>query len=278
MVLDVLTTIQYYDYGVDPNSLQCNLTRNDLSMEQNTLTSTTEPSSTSPDFSYFTWACVIWALTPIVNIFNLIQGMFNVDVPTGSLDMWLWIIGKIKKINRQQVVEKDCVWKAILILLSLPIIILFSVLHAYVINPIVILANGVAILCPRIDDIPWIKWCKRQIKVTKLQEAIFEAIGQCIIAMNFYSADKEYFDCPEPFFPWIDKGTVVLISMVFSVGSIILSCINFGNEMFTLSYGKDWWKSLLGKRSNVSRVVVPGVLFFTFVIMIFIGSLIYIIC
>ena len=90
--------------------------------------------------------------------------------------------------------------------------------------------------------------------------------------MNFYSANKEYFDCPEPFFPLIDKGTVAQISMVFSLGSVILlSFINPGNEKYTLQYGKDWWKSLQCKRQEVPRFGPFIVLFVTLATMIVIA-------
>ena len=183
MVLDVRTTIQYYDYGVDPVSFQCNLTRNDLSMEQNTFTSTTEPSSTSPDFFYFNWACVVWALTPcwivIQSIVILIACMFDVNfLPLMRDKVWNWIEGKFDNINRQPVLEWNGVLKVVLIMLSLPITILISILWAYVFSPFVIIVNGAAILCPRMDDISWVKLCKRQVKNIKVTEAIFEAIGQ----------------------------------------------------------------------------------------------------
>ena len=165
--------------------------------------------------------------------------------------------------------------KAVILLLAVPIISLISVLYAYIFGPLVIIASAIGHLYPRLDDVSLITFCKSMAKVTKFLEACLEAIGQCLIAMNFYSANKEYFQCPEPYFPWLDKGTVVIISMIFSIISITLAIINRVNESFTRSYGTDWWK--LWNREDLLKKIWFELLLVICLILIFIAVLMYII-
>ena len=279
MVSDALTTIKYYEYGLDPNNFKCDSTVNSgypHLNHDNTILAHAPPSSSSTDFVYFHRSLVIWALTPAWITFQYSLGcMFDINIFNEDRDgVWNLIERKLTclRITRNKILRMNPFVKVILILLAQPIILLISVLYVYIFSPVVIIVCATGNLHPRMDDVSLITFCKSLAKVAKFHEAAFEAIPQCALAMNFYIANKGHFECPEPFFPWINKGTVVIISMVFSIISITLSIFNFGNETLTFSYGKDWWK--LWKRKDVLTQIFFWLLLSCFIIIILI--LIYI--
>ena len=84
--MDTLTTIQYYNYGVNPNSFRCNSSINSdyHHLISVSTTSTQAPPSSSTDFVYFHWSLVIWALTPalqaILIFYYLVAFMFDIHI------------------------------------------------------------------------------------------------------------------------------------------------------------------------------------------------------
>ena len=253
MVTDVKTTIFYYNYGVNPNSFKSIETNGTyMQLNSSSTSSTVEPSSVATDFLFFYIACVIWALNPAMHAKAIVIWLSR---PLEN-DDWLTIIEEKSELCSSivQKIRKKFIWQRILIIIaSSPILYLMGIIWAHVISPLTIILIAFGNLCPECFDKIFIKKLSTGVIWIKVSEATYESLGQWILAMVFYSYNKEYYNHPGSLMPLVTEGMMVVISMHFSWLSIVLTHTGFINEMFTLLYGKDWWK--LWKRTKVLRRV-----------------------
>ena len=258
MVSDTLTTIQYYDYGINPDSFKCNKSKPADYLEKDNRTFTEGPPVESTDFSYFNKACFVWALNPSQQMIMNILWLFN-DQTIGDGVIYDRIEDKLKcsGLTRKAFRERNCYYKMTFVFCTLPINLVISIIRVYLIDPMILILVALGNLHARIGDSFLIRKYNTFSTVIKYREATAESIGQCIIAMTFYSANKDYFSCPDTFFSWFNKGTIVICSMFFSIGSIILTACNRINETNARNYGKDWWKVMLCKRRNMLKKEPP---------------------
>ena len=269
MISDIMTTIQYYNYGVDAGSLKCYSTEytNYQHLNKDATSSSHVPQSSSNNFVYFHCSLMIWAAIPIEKFISMLLGVNP---------LWNLLEEKLTCfcVTKHREPNMNLFSKTFLIILALPIIILICILDAFIFNPFLIIVSAIGNLDPRMDNISLIAKCKSEVKTTKLLEACLESFFQCALTMKFYSDHKKYFECPETLYPWVNKGTVFIISMIFSILSIILAIYNRVNEMFTLLYGKDWWK--VWDRKDVLKEIWLLSLSFILFDSILIGFLFYI--
>ena len=249
MVTDAKTTILYYDYGVNPSKfkpIQENDTYIHLNLS-NTL-STVEPSSVSTDLSFFYIACVIWAINPIMHARMIVKWLNQSLINDDWLDMLEEKFGNYSSIREK--FKNQPIWSKILFVIATsPILFLMGIIWAYFIDPLTIILIALGNLFPVCFNKLFIKKLSAAVKYIKISEAIYESLGQWILAMVFYSYNKEYYNHPKSYMPWVTEGMMVVISMHFSWLSIVLTHNYYNNELFTLLYGKDWWK--LWKRTKV---------------------------
>ena len=108
-------------------------------------------------------------------------------------------------------------------------------------------------LLPKYQENTFVKRLRKCCNRVKFWEALFESSFQCLLAMSFYYNNKDSFNCPNDYISWFNEGTVLIISIIFSIISITLAFINNGDEKLTVRYGKDWWKALIFKRPELFR-------------------------
>ena len=255
MASDVLTTNQYYNYGIDPSNFgKCNNTNHhDLPLNGSNFTSTTAPSVESSNFFYFWLACGIWALTPAGYVVLIVMWLY--DFLPYELALYNMIEEQFEKfgLTRNNFREMTACGKLIFLVVTFPIIILMAILQSYILTPLTIIVIVFGNLCPKYKETTFVKRLSKDGNDVKCWEAFWESFFQCLLAMVFYYNNKDSFNCPNSYVLWFDEGTVLIISMVFSIVSITLAFINHNNEHLTGRYGKDWWKAFLCKRPELFR-------------------------
>ena len=133
-------------------------------------------------------------------------------------------------------------------------------------------------LFPRYQEMTFVKRLSKSCNRVKFWEALFESSLQCLLAMYFYYNNKDSLNCSNAYISWFDEGTVLIISIIFSIVSISLAFINNGNEKLTRRFGKDWWKALIFKRPELFQEwnFLLNVLIFITTLTILLGALIFI--
>lgn len=250
MVMDVLTTKQYYSYGLDPKNFgKCNISNGDYQhLNGNGSTSTVATSSQS--FGYFYCACGVWAFTPACYVFVIILWFYSgYDWIDGNDDRLLMIEENFGLIRKEFRGMTSCC-KMLVMISAFPIIYMIAILQSYVFTPLILILVGFGNLHPKVKENNFIKTISKSVNFVKGIEGISESLSQCILAMVFYYLNKDTFNCPNSYIPWIKDETILIVSMIFSIGSITVSSIGF----FVIEqYGKDWWKALLCQKPEVHR-------------------------
>ena len=94
----------------------------------------------------------------------------------------------------------------------------FSVLDACIYSPFVVMVSAIGNLEARMDDFSLITWSKSKVKFLEVIEGTTEAFFQHQFSIVFYHSNKAYFECPRnEFFPWFNKGTVLIILIILSI-------------------------------------------------------------
>ena len=254
MLSDGLSTNQYYNYGIDPSNFgKCNDTNHhDLTLNGSDLTSTTAPSIESSNFFYFYVACGIWASTPAIYIVPIVRWLC---VSYSEFAMWNMTEAKFERfgLTINSFRGMSACGKIIFSVVTFPIIIFTAILQSYVLTPLTIIVIAFSNLFPKYKETNFVKRLSEDGNLVKYFEAYFESMFQCGLAMYFFYKNKDLFNCPNSYVSWFDEGTVLIISMIFSIVSITLAFFNTMNENLTGRYGKDWWKALLCKRPELLR-------------------------
>lgn len=279
MITDLLITIHYYEYGVNPSSFKSNQTKGTrIQLNSVSTTTTVEISSNSTDFSYFYIACWVWTLTPCGHIVMNLSWYYDpTNLYTITYCSYVLIEHKFEKYGFTRIMfRKMCLFRKILfMILIFLMVILEAIVTCYIRNPLVIMRIAFGNSFPTFCDQNVTEKLSNIAKLIKCGEAVGESFGQCILAIVFYSINKSYYDCPHPMMPMLTKGAVFVISIYFNVLSITIALINLINRELTLAYGEDWWK--LWKRIKVWRQIWWVLLFNIAFIAILIGIMIRII-
>ena len=250
MISDMMTTIKYYDYGVNPNQFKSNHTDSTyMHLYASSVTSTVEHSSYSNSFSYFYASCAYYAFVPVVYMSNISLWLLGFWIPGHDVfEMMEEKFGKIG-LSATRIQKKSLCKKIIFLLLKFPIITLIAILWTYAISPMAMILIAFGNLFPKFGNKPLIKRLRNCGSFIKYIEAIFESACQFALAMDFYYYNKEDFDSQLPLIPWVTEGILFRITIHLSLFSIIMAANSFFHGWLTLWYGKDWWK--LWKRTKV---------------------------